>query len=80
MSVRTNWPPKRAFLCLPPAAGCAFAEVSRRQGDYAICGVAALVELDDDGLVSRARAAYLSVAGTPLVLDLTEACGDVAAI
>jgi carbon-monoxide dehydrogenase medium subunit len=60
-------------------AGCAFAEVSRRHGDYAVCGVAALVELDDAGGVARARAAYLSVAGTPLVLDLTEAGTDVAA-
>jgi carbon-monoxide dehydrogenase medium subunit len=66
-----------SFPVLPPAAGCAFAEVSRRHGDYAVCGVAALVEIDADGLVSRARAAYLSVSGTPLVLDLTEACGDV---
>jgi aerobic carbon-monoxide dehydrogenase medium subunit len=66
-----------SFPVLAPSAGCAFVEVSRRHGDYAICGVAALVELDDEGLVTRARAAYLSVAGTPLVLDLTEACGYV---
>lgn len=64
---------------LPPRAGTAFAEVSRRHGDYAVCGVAALAELDDAGEVSRARAAYLSVAGTPLVLDMTEAGGDPAA-
>jgi aerobic carbon-monoxide dehydrogenase medium subunit len=64
---------------LAARAGCAFAEVSRRHGDYAVCGVAALVELDERGGVSRARAAYLSVAGTPLVLDLTDAGGDVAA-
>ncbi len=66
-----------SFPVLPPSAGCAFAEVSRRQGDYAICGVAALIELDTEGIVTRARAAYLSVSGTPLVLDLTAACGDV---
>jgi aerobic carbon-monoxide dehydrogenase medium subunit len=64
---------------LAARAGCAFAEVSRRHGDYAVCGVAALVELDERGGVGQARAAYLSVAGTPLVLDLTEADGDVAA-
>jgi carbon-monoxide dehydrogenase medium subunit len=64
---------------LGPRAGCAFAEVSRRHGDYAVCGVAALAELDVAGAVSRARAAYLSVAGTPLVLDLTDAGGDPAA-
>jgi carbon-monoxide dehydrogenase medium subunit len=64
---------------LPPRAGTAFAEVSRRHGDYAVCGVAVLAELDDAGAVSRASAAYLSVAGTPLVLDLTGASGDPAA-
>ena len=64
---------------LAARAGCAFAEVSRRHGDYAVCGVAALVELDEGGGVGRARAAYLSVAGTPLLLDLTEAGADVAA-
>lgn len=62
------------FPVLPASAGCAFAEVSRRHGDYAVCGVAAVVELGDDGAISRARAAYLSVAATPLVLDLTQAC------
>ena len=60
-------------------AGCAFAEVSRRHGDYAVCGVAAVAELDGAGAVGLARAAYLSVAGTPLVLDLTDAGGDPAA-
>ncbi len=59
---------------LPAHAGCAFAEVSRRHGDYAVCGVAAVVQLGDDDVISQARAAYLSVAGTPLVLDLTDAC------
>jgi carbon-monoxide dehydrogenase medium subunit len=64
---------------LPPRAGTAFAEVSRRQGDYAVCGVAVRIELDEGDGASRARAAYLSVSGTPLVLDLTEAGGDPAA-
>ncbi len=59
---------------LAARAGCAFVEVSRRNGDYAVCGVAAVVDLDEAGEIGRARAAYLSVAGTPLVLDLTEAC------
>ncbi len=64
---------------LGPRAGCAFAEVSRRHGDYAVCGVAVVVELDEAGAVASARAAYLSVAGTPLVVDLTEAGADPAA-
>ncbi|MGH8961792.1 MAG: FAD binding domain-containing protein [Jatrophihabitantaceae bacterium] len=61
------------FPVLPARAGTAFVEVARRHGDYAVCGVGALVQLDHDGTVVSARAAYLSVASTPLVLDLTEA-------
>ena len=68
-----------SFPVLGPRAGTAFVEVSRRQGDYAVCGVGALVELDGDGAVVSARTAYLSVAPTPLVLDLTEAGDDFAA-
>src|SRR5215471_1900858 len=61
------------FPVLPPAAGTGFAEVSRRRGDYAVCGVAATVRLGEDGKIGQARAAYLSVGPSPLVLDLTEA-------
>jgi carbon-monoxide dehydrogenase medium subunit len=61
------------FPVLPPAAGTGFAEVSRRRGDYAVCGVAATVRLDEEGRVCQARAAYLSVGPSPLVLDLTDA-------
>jgi len=64
---------------LGPRAGCAFVEVSRRHGDYAVCGVAVVIELDEAGGIGAARAAYLSVAGTPLVLDLTGAGADPAA-
>lgn len=60
------------FPALAAGSGTAFAEVSRRHGDYAVCGVAALVVLDADLRISSARAGYLSVAGTPLVLELTE--------
>jgi carbon-monoxide dehydrogenase medium subunit len=56
---------------LAPRSGTAFVEVARRQGDYAVCGVAALIRLDADGEIVEARTAYLSVAATPLVLDLT---------
>lgn len=61
------------FPALGARTGTAFVEVSRRHGDYAVCGVAVLVELDPDLRVATARAGYLSVASTPLVLDLTEA-------
>jgi carbon-monoxide dehydrogenase medium subunit len=65
-----------SFPVLPAAAGTEFVEVARRHGDYAVCGVAALVQLDAAGAITTARAAYLSVAATPLVLDLTEAAAS----
>jgi carbon-monoxide dehydrogenase medium subunit len=61
------------FPNLPPRTGSAFVEVSRRQGDYAVCGVAVVVSLDDDLRIASARAGYLSVSPTPLVVDLTDA-------
>jgi carbon-monoxide dehydrogenase medium subunit len=64
-----------SFPALGARAGTAFVEVSRRHGDYAICGVAVLVELDADLRITGARAGYLSVAPTPLVLDLTGVIG-----
>ncbi|PSK89142.1 carbon-monoxide dehydrogenase medium subunit [Murinocardiopsis flavida] len=61
------------FPAQGPATGSAFAEVARRHGDYAVCGVAALVALDPDLRITGAKAAYLSMGPTPAVLDLTEA-------
>jgi carbon-monoxide dehydrogenase medium subunit len=61
------------FPALPPASGTAFAEVSRRKGDYAVCGAAVVVTVDDDLRVAAARAAYLSVGLVPEVHDLTDA-------
>ena len=61
------------FPALPAGTGTTFIEVARRHGDYAVCGVAAAVTLDGAGQVAAARAAYISVAPTPLVLDLTSA-------
>jgi carbon-monoxide dehydrogenase medium subunit len=60
------------FPAFPAGSGTAFVEVARRHGDYAVCGLAAVVTVAD-GVVTAARAAYVSVAPTPLVLDLTEA-------
>jgi len=62
-----------------PAAGTGFAEISRRRGDYAVCGVAAMAWLDAGGRVGGARAAYLSVGPYPVVLDLTDAVSGEAA-
>ncbi len=61
------------FPALPAASGAAFAEVARRKGDYAICGAAVVVTVDDDLRVTAARAAYLSVGLVPEVYDLTDA-------
>lgn len=60
------------FPGCPPLTGTAFAELARRHGDYALVGVAAVLTLDDDLRVREARAGYLSIAATPLVLELTE--------
>ena len=61
------------FPALPPRSGTAFREVARRHGDYAVCGVAAAVTLYAVGRVERARAAYVSMSATPVVLELTDA-------
>jgi carbon-monoxide dehydrogenase medium subunit len=60
------------FPAFPAGSGTTFVEVARRHGDYAVCGLAAVVTVAD-GVVTSARAAYVSVAPTPLVLDLTAA-------
>ena len=62
-----------SFRPLPPRTGSAWLEQSRRSGDYALCGLGALVTLDDDLRVARARAAYISVGPTPVPVDLTDA-------
>lgn len=64
------------FPIAPPRAGSAFVEVARRHGDYAVCGVAVVIIAGVDGSIERARAAYVSVAGTPQCLDLAEVLGD----
>ena len=55
-----------------PAPGVAFAEIARRHGDYALCGVAAVVTRRRRR--SSARAGYLSVSDVPtVVVDLAAA-------
>lgn len=51
-----------------PGALTAFREVARRAGDFALAGVAASMEVDAKGVVSRASLAALGVAGTPVRL------------
>ena len=50
----------------PPRTGTAFLEVARRQGDYAMMGVAALVTLDAGGVCTAARLACCSAGPTPM--------------
>lgn len=58
------------FPALAPGAGVAFDEIARRHGDYALCGVAALVRVEGETIV-EARVGYLSVCDVPTVVDLT---------
>ena len=53
------------FPALAPGAGVAFDEIARRHGDYALCGVAAVVA------GTSVRAAYVAVADVPTVVDLS---------
>jgi len=59
---------------LPPAgAGWGFAEVTRRHGDFALVGCAAVLALDGAGAVSHARLGFFGVGGTPVRSGLGEA-------
>jgi CO/xanthine dehydrogenase FAD-binding subunit len=64
-----------AEVALPPqpAGGWAFQEVARRHGDYAQVGLAALLALDERGLVARARLVFLAVGEGPLDATATAA-------
>ena len=59
------------FGRFPAGTGTAFAESSRRHGDYALAGVAAAVMVVD-GLITSARVSFVSVTPRPDVLDLGE--------
>jgi aerobic carbon-monoxide dehydrogenase medium subunit len=51
---------------LPALSGSAFVEFSRREGDYALAGVAAVVALDEDGTISDVRLGLCSVGPAPV--------------
>ena len=57
---------------IPRRSGVAFAEVSRRHGDFALAGAAALVTLDDDGRCTAARVGLLSVSDRPVLATHVE--------
>jgi aerobic carbon-monoxide dehydrogenase medium subunit len=61
------------FATPPPGTGYAWLEVSRRAGDYALCGLGVHATLDGDRRVARVRAAFCSVGPAPVLVDLTGA-------
>jgi carbon-monoxide dehydrogenase medium subunit len=62
-----------SFPTLAPGTGWAVEELARRHGDYALAGLVLTVTVDGDGQPESGRAAYLSCAPTPVVLDITPA-------
>ncbi len=52
---------------LPQGAGWCFMEISRRHGDFALVGVACILQLDVGGLISDAGLVFTGVGGTPYV-------------
>jgi carbon-monoxide dehydrogenase medium subunit len=51
----------------PPGTGTAFLELSRRRGDFALIGIAAVVGLAADGACTHARLAYCGAGNTPVL-------------
>jgi CO/xanthine dehydrogenase FAD-binding subunit len=60
------------FPAMPHNAGWAFAEISRRHGDFALVGVAALVHIDG-GQCHDVRLAFTGVGPTPVRVREAEA-------
>jgi carbon-monoxide dehydrogenase medium subunit len=58
------------FPRLGAGTGWAMDELARRHGDYALAGVVLTVTVDGDGTPSGGRAAYLSCAPVPLMVDI----------
>lgn len=54
---------------LPAGSGVAFEEISRRHGDFALAGAAAVVSLDDAGRCTLARVALLSLSERPILAE-----------
>jgi carbon-monoxide dehydrogenase medium subunit len=58
---------------LPPRSGSAFVEFARREGDYALAGVAAVITVDEDGTIADARLGLCSVGPAPVRSQSAEA-------
>lgn len=61
------------FPALPERADCAFEEIARRHGDYALMGVAVVIARDAAGICSDARLAYVNAGPGPLRATRAEA-------
>ena len=57
----------------PGRTGWSVQEISRRHGDYALVGLAALVGLGDDGRVERAALSFFGAGATPVRVPDAEA-------
>jgi carbon-monoxide dehydrogenase medium subunit len=64
------------FPTLAAGTGWAVDELARRHGDYALAGVVLTLTVDGDGKPVSGRAAYLSCAPTPVVLDIGPGVAD----
>jgi carbon-monoxide dehydrogenase medium subunit len=58
---------------LPSPSGSAFVEFARREGDFALAGVAAVVALDEDGTIADTRLGLCSVGPAPVRAHAAEA-------
>lgn len=58
---------------VPEGTGAAFMELSRRSGDFALCGVAALITLNQHGRCERVRIALCGVGPGPVRARAVEA-------
>ncbi len=63
---------KVQFPCWPKGHGFAFVEFARRHGDFAIASVAALLEKDQSGKITRASLALGGVTDVPLLVGEAE--------
>ncbi|MCH7681315.1 xanthine dehydrogenase family protein subunit M [candidate division KSB1 bacterium] len=54
---------------LPKRSGCAFCEIARRHGDFALVGVAAVVTLDQKSQCKQARVVLMSVGNGPIAAE-----------
>lgn len=58
---------------LPARTGTAFDEVARRHGDYAMAGAAAVVTLDNNGLIAESTLVLMAVGDAPIRVRAIEA-------